>query len=176
MRWLSRLMMAALLLLALVWGTFHLIIVPRIAELRPWVESSASRALGVPVRIGDMLTLRGRFVPSFELLDVRLLDPSGQAALVLPRVRVSLSLASLARLGFEQLYIERPTLTVQRLADGRIWVAGLEFSGGAAGAETRAADWFFSQREFVVQGGTVRWVDALREAGPLALQLSLIHI
>ncbi len=170
MRWLSRLMMAALLLLALVWGTFHLIIVPRIAELRPWVESSASRALGVPVRIGDMLTLRGRFVPSFELLDVRLLDPSGQAALVLPRVRVSLSLASLARLGFEQLYIERPTLTVQRLADGRIWVAGLEFSGGAAGAETRAADWFFSQREFVVQGGTVRWVDALREAGPLALQ------
>ncbi|MEP6792166.1 MAG: DUF3971 domain-containing protein, partial [Ramlibacter sp.] len=34
----------------------------------------------------------------------------------------------------------------------------------------RAADWFFSQTEFVIRSGTVRWTDEMRGAPPLALQ------
>ena len=45
MRWLSGLVLAALVLLGLVWGALHLLIVPRIAELRPWLETAATRRL-----------------------------------------------------------------------------------------------------------------------------------
>src|SRR4029453_16178866 len=48
------LLLAAFLLLALAWGTLHGWIVPRIGTLRPVLESRASQALGVPVRIGGI--------------------------------------------------------------------------------------------------------------------------
>ena len=169
MRWLSGLVLAALVLLGLVWGALHLLIVPRIAELRPWLETAATRTLGLPVRVGAIVALPGTPLPGFELRNVALLNPAGEVALELPRVLVSLSLGSLARLDFDQLFIDRPTLTIQRLADGRLWVAGLEFSGTAAGDTTSAANWFFSQREFVIRDGTVRWIDGQRDADPLQL-------
>ena len=170
MRGLSRLLLAALLLLGLVWGALHLVIVPRIAELRPWLESAATRALGIPVRVGQIAALPGTPLPALELRDVSLLDAAGLPALQLPLVRASLSLGSLVRLDFEQLYVENPTLTVQRLADGRLQVAGLDVSGPGADQASPVADWFFSQREFVIRGGTVRWIDDQRSGLPLELQ------
>ena len=106
MRWLSGLVLAALVLLGLVWGALHLLIVPRIAELRPWLETAATRTLGLPVRVGAIVALPGTPLPGFELRNVALLNPAGEVALELPRVLVSLSLGSLARLDFDQLFID----------------------------------------------------------------------
>jgi uncharacterized protein YhdP len=75
------------------------------------------------------------------LRDVRLHDAQGHEALHLPRVQAALSVASLWRLGFEQLAIEGAVLEVRRRADGRLQVAGLDMS--AATGDSRAADWFF---------------------------------
>jgi hypothetical protein len=99
---------------------------------------------------------------------VVLLDPQGREALRLPLVVAALSPRSLWNLGFEQLYIDQPQLEIRRAADGRIFVAGLDFSRGSDN-EGRAADWFFSQTEFIIQGGTIAWTDELRGAPPLAL-------
>ena len=107
-------------------------------------------------------------VPSFELEDVALLDADGRTALQLPRVVVALSPRSLLRMGFEQLYIERPALDIRRAADGKLFIAGLPFTPGGA-SDGGAADWLFSQGEVVVRGGTVHWSDALHPAPPLAL-------
>jgi uncharacterized protein (TIGR02099 family) len=90
-------------------------------------------------------------------------------ALELPLIRTSVSARSLWRGGFEQIVIERPVLDVRRTAQGRIEVAGLDLAGPGEG-DTRAADWFFSQREFAIQGGTLRWTDDLRGQPPLALE------
>ena len=89
-------------------------------------------------------------------------------ALQLPLVRASVSVGSLWRLGFEQIVIDQPVLDVRRTAQGRIEVAGLDLSGPGE-ADSAGADWFFSQDEFVIQGGTVRWTDDLRGQPPLAL-------
>ncbi|HSV47392.1 MAG TPA: TIGR02099 family protein, partial [Ramlibacter sp.] len=140
------------LALALAWGALHGFIVPRIGELRPDLEIEAGRVLGVPVRIGSISARSEGLVPSFELGDVVLLDPQGRQALRLPRVVVALSPRSLWNLGFDQLYIEQPQLDIRRAADGRIFVAGLDFSRGAD--DGRAADWFFRQKEVVIKGGT----------------------
>lgn len=167
-RWSLGLLLAVVLLLTASWGALHGWIVPRISDYRVLLEVQASRALGVPVRIGALTAQPNGLVPAIELHGVALLDPEGRTALHLQRVVLAVSPRSLWRLGFEQLYIERPELDIRRTADGRIFVAGLLFSDSVAG-DTRAADWLFTQTEVVVRGGTVRWHDGLRQAPPLAL-------
>ncbi len=155
------------LALALAWGALHGWIVPRIGELRPALETQATRVLGIPVRIGSISARSDSLMPSFELREVVLLDAQAREALRLARVVVALSPRSLWNLGFEQLFIEGPSLDVRRLPDGRVQVAGLDVSG--AGDDTRSADWFFRQKEVVIQGGTLTWTDELRGAPSLAL-------
>lgn len=168
-RWSVWLLLAAWLIFISAWGALHLFIVPRIGELRPQLETRASQALGVTVRIGGIVGHSEGLFPSFELSDVRLLDPEGREALHLPRVLAALTPGSLWNLGFEQLYIDSPQLNVRRTQDGRIFVAGLDLSKDQT-ADGRAADWFFSQTELVIRGGTLRWTDEMRSEPTLVLQ------
>lgn len=168
-KWLLWLLAAAWLVLALGWGALHGWILPRIGELRPVLETRASKALGVPVRIGSVTAGRSGLLPSLELQSVVLLDAQGREALRLPRVVAAPSPRSLWNLGFEQLYVEKPELDVRRLADGRIVVAGLDLARNAQGDEGEGADWFFSQGEFLLRGGIVRWTDEGTGAPPLTL-------
>ncbi len=167
-RWSLALTVTAWLAFGATWAALHWLIVPRIDELRPWLEARATQAMGVPVHIGIIKAQSGGMIPSFELSDVQLLDGQGRAALRLPRVLVALSPASLWRLGFEQLYIDRPELDIRRDRNGKIFVAGLDFSKKGE-ADPDSTDWFFSQLEFVIRDGTIQWTDELRDAPPLAL-------
>ena len=168
-RWLLWATVLAWLTFGVFWATMHWLIVPRIGEFRPLLEAQASQALGVTVRVGAVSARSSGLTPSFELTDVALFDSMGRVALSLPRVLVALSPRSLWRLGFEQLYIDQPELDIRRTADGRITVAGLDFSS-PAGTSTVALDWFFSQVEFAIHDGTVRWTDEQRAAEPVQLQ------
>lgn len=167
-KWSLWLLLAASLLLALAWGALHSFIVPRIGELRPALEIRATRVLGIPVRIGAISARSDGLIPSFTLQDVVLLDARGVEALRLPVVVGALSPRSVWNLGFEQLYIDQPQLEIRRAPDGRVFVAGLDVSRGSDN-DGRAADWFFNQTEFVVQGGMVHWNDELRGAPPVTL-------
>ena len=157
------------LLFGATWATLHWWIVPRIGDFRPQLQAQASKALGVPVRVGAVSAHSGGLMPSLELRDVEMLDGAGRVALSLPRVLVSLSPRSVWHLGFEQLYIDQPKLDIRRDASGRITVAGLDVSG-AGGSNQDALNWFFSQRELMIQGGTVRWTDEMRQTEPVLLQ------
>ena len=170
MRCLLWLLASAWLLFGLSWFVLHGWIVPRIAEFRPRLEQQASKALGVPVRIGQITGRSLGAIPSFELHDVTLLDAQGRVAVRLPRVLGALSPSSLWGLGFEQLVIEQPELDIRRAADGKIFVGGLDVSKDSATGHSAVADWLFSQTEFVVRGGTLRWTDEMRQAPPLALR------
>lgn len=168
-RWSLGLLLAFWLLLTIAWGALHGWIVPRIGDFRPQLEAQAARALGVPVQIGAIAAHTEGLIPSIELSDVALLDAAGRSALRLPRVVVALSPRSLLQGGFEQLYIEEPELDVRRTADGRIQVAGLDFSP-QPGEDNAAADWLFSQGEVFIRGGMLRWTDEQRGAPELALE------
>lgn len=168
-RWLLAAVLLAWLLLGLFWGALHWLIVPRIDEFRPQLEAQATRTLGVPVRIGAISAQSGGLVPAFELTGVTLLDAQDRVALSLPRVLVAISPRSLWRLGFEQVYLDAPKLDVRRLQDGRITVAGLDLAAGP-GSDTALLDWFFSQIEFVIRDGVLRWTDEQRGLEPMVLQ------
>jgi uncharacterized protein (TIGR02099 family) len=174
---LSRLLLwlavAAWVLFALAWLALHLVIVPRIGEFRPRLEIEASQLLGVPVRIGDIAAKSVGIIPSFELKDVALLDGAGREALKLPRILVAVSPASLLQLNAEQISIEAPELDIRRDINGKLTVAGLDLSKDDKNSGG-AADWFFSQPEFVIRNGKVNWVDetpngALGAPPPLTL-------
>ena len=167
-RWSLALLLFAWFLFAAAWGALHLVIVPRIGELRPQLEATASRMLGVPVRIQVVSAHSTGLIPAFELTNVSMLDAQGREALRLPRILVSLSPKSLLRLKFDQLYIERPILNVRRASDGKIYVAGLDLY--SKGADSDVMEQLFSQPELVIRHGAVVWTDELRAAPPLELR------
>ncbi len=168
-RWSLWLMLSAWFVFAVVWGAIHLLIVPRIGDLRPQLEAVASRVLGVPVTIGAITAQSSGLIPSFELTDVKLFDAMGREALRLPRVLAALSPQSALGLKFEQLYIDQPELDIRRAPSGKITVAGLDFSSGG-GSDGGAADWLFSQPEFVIRNGTLQWTDEMRGVPVLSLR------
>jgi uncharacterized protein (TIGR02099 family) len=173
-RWSLGLTLSAWLLFGAAWGALHWIIVPRIGDFRPALETQASRMMGVTVKIGGISAQSDGMIPSFELTDVRLHDAQGRDALSLKRILVALSPKSILSLGFEQIYIEQPHLDVRRDAAGKITVAGLDFSNSSSG-DGQAADWVFSQAELAIRNGTITWTDALRGNEPVALtQVDLV--
>ena len=176
-RFAARLMLglfgAALLALFVGWLSLHWLILPHIEEWRVPIEARASRLVGAPVKIGAIIVRSSGWVPALELHDVLVLDAEQRVALSLPHVSASLSPRSLLALEprFEQLLIDAPSLDIRRDPAGHIRVAGLDFGGKDSGADDGgdAAHWFFKQEEFVIRGGTVRWIDEQRQAPPLVL-------
>lgn len=156
-------------LFALSWGALHGWIVPRIGEWRPQLETAASQALGTPVRVGAIRATATGAIPAIELVDVRLFDREGREALHLPRVQSALSVRSLWRLGFEQLVIDNASLDIRRTRDGQWRVAGLDIANTVSHHQSALGDWFFSQTEFVIRGGQVRWQDERLDMPPLQL-------
>ena len=163
-------------LLLLAWVGLNGWILPHIQQWREPIEVHASRALGVPVRIGQITVHGSGWMPTLELRDVILLDAEQRAALQLPRVVAVLSPRSLLalELRFEQLLIDGAALDVRRDAAGRIFVAGIDFGAAGGASNGSAADWFFKQREVVIRGAALRWSDA-HHAGA-ALQLDAVQL
>lgn len=164
------LLFAAWTVLLLAWLTLHWLILPRIDQWRPQIEIHASRALGVPVSIGTISVRSGGWMPVLALSDVVLRDQANREALRLPLISATLSARSLLAFGlrFEQLHIDGPVLEVRRDSDGRVFIAGIEMP--SSGGDASAADWFFSQREFVIRHGRLRWIDERRAAPTLELE------
>ena len=61
------------------WAALHWWIVPRIGEFRPQLEAQASKAMGVPVRVGAITAQSGGLMPSLALTGVEMLDAQGRA-------------------------------------------------------------------------------------------------
>ena len=165
-------------LLLMAWLTLHWGILPHIDDWRPRIEAAASRALGVPVRIGRIQVRSGSWVPAAELHDVVLHDRDGREALRLPRVAASLSVPALLafELRFQQLLIEDAQLEIRRDAQGHLFVAGLPMGGPVSGDDHAAADWFFRQQEFVIRRGSLSWLDEQRGAPPLQLTDAVVVV
>ena len=180
LRLLVGLLLALWSLLLAAWLTLYWGILPHVDEWRPRIEQLAGRALGAPVRIGEIQVRSSSWIPAAELRDVVLYDSGGREALRLPRVVAALSVPSLLalQLRFEQLLIDDAQLVVRRDAKGHISVGGLEMAGqvGGDGEGYPAADWFFKQHEFVIRGATLTWIDEQRRAAPLLLTDTLVVV
>ena len=167
-KWALRLVAGGWLLLILLWLALHFVIVPRIDDLRPWLEAQATRAVGTVVRIGSISAQSNGLIPSVELRNVQVLDAHGDVALTLASVTAGVSPRSLLSGGVEQLYVDGPDVDIRRSADGVLWVAGFALAP-QDGGNSAAADWLLDQPEIALRHGTVRWTDLQRNAPTLEL-------
>lgn len=167
-KWALRLLALGWLVVGLVWCVLHFVIVPRIDDLRPWLEQQASQALGLGVRIGSMQATTNGLIPALEFKAVRLIDAQNNTVVELPLVVAAVSPRSLLAGGFEQIYIDRPEIEVRRAVDGQLWVAGYPLPH-ASTQDNPGVDWLLSQPEMVVRHGTLHWRDQMRSAPLLTL-------
>ncbi|MFZ6648406.1 YhdP family protein [Undibacterium sp. TJN25] len=151
-------------------------VLPNIEHYKPDIEKMAGAAVGREVNIASIRASWKGLNPSVSLGNVVLKDGAGKNALVLPEVSATLSWWSLfaAELRFENIEILRPTLELERQADGRIYVAGFFIDTHQQG-DGGGMDWVLSQKQIVIRDGSVVWNDRLRPVPELALtQLNLV--
>ena len=153
----------------LVLGLRYLIL-PNIDNHRPEIERAASQALGLSVAIGGIKASWAGLNPDLVLSDVRIADANGQPALAFSRVESVLSWSSLPRLQLRLrlLRIDEPTLHVRRNRDGRFFVAGIAVTEDDS--DGGVVDWLLAHKQVRVNGATVLWEDARRDAPALVLE------
>ena len=158
--------------LGMAWSALHFWIVPRIEDFRPKLEKMATQAIGVPVQMGKLTAVSTGWMPTFEIHDLALLDAEGRRALTLPKIIFAISVRSVLNLGVEQLVIDSPTLDIRRTASGEWRIAGLALKKDNS-PDSAAADWVFSQKEILVQNGSVIWTD---EFNPLEREKPALNL
>lgn len=177
-RWCLLTLAVLLFMAAVAWWALLFQILPRIGQWREALAQQATKALGVPVRIGAVSGRAEGWSPVLSLNEVALLDERGGIALRLPQVTARISPRSLwptvwwrQEVRLDRLVLVRPELQVRRDASGELHVAGLKVAANASpDGEMRALDWVLSQRLIRIEQGTVRWTDELRQAPTLVLQ------
>jgi uncharacterized protein (TIGR02099 family) len=161
--WFALFAFAALVLALRYW------VLPDIERYRPDIVAAISRAVGLPVKVGEIHASWTGLRPEIRLADVRILDAQGREALVLPAVHNVLAYRSLLHwdLRLHSLVIDAPRLTVRRDAAGVVTVAGIPLASRAGGGGF--TDWVLGQEEIIVRGAEIEWRDDKRGAPPLAL-------
>ena len=92
-RWLWRLSLLVVFLVAAVVLGLRYWLLPRIDEYRPRLVAELSQALGAPVTLGPLHADWQGLRPTLELSDLVVSDRSGHPAIRLARLNASLSLA-----------------------------------------------------------------------------------
>lgn len=150
--------------------TLRYSVLPNIEHYRGDIEQMASRALGLPVKIGGITAGWAGLRPDLTLADVTISDLAGRPALAFSRVEAILSWTTLARrqLRLALLAIDEPVLHVRRNAEGGLEVAGIAIK--ADDGDSGVADWVLGQQRIRINGATLVWEDARRGAPPLILE------
>jgi uncharacterized protein (TIGR02099 family) len=175
LRWLAWGLLSLSLLVGITWAVMHFWIVPRITALRPQLESMASKAVGLPVMIGELTVQSNGWAPVLEIDNLRIHNAAGQTALTLPKVRITVSVQSLLTLGVEQLALEGAELDLRRTEDGQLWIAGWPVANTSA-TPSAAANWLLAQKELVLRQGTLLWTDALSLEPQRTVAMTAVHV
>lgn len=168
LRWLFVLVLAFYLVFGAALLALRYAVLPNIDNYRATIEQQASKALGVPVAIGDVEADWYGLRPRLTLKDVQIHQTDGRLALRVPQASAVLSWWSLPLMGayLRSLRIEAPELEVRRLVDGRIVVAGFTIDPAVAG-DGRFAEWMFGQREVAIRDARVRYIDDAQAGAPI---------
>ena len=145
-------------------------VLPSVEKYREDIVAAVSKGTGLNISVGGIDPDWRGLLPRLVLADVRVFDPAGNEAIVLPVVDAIVSWRTLlhAELRLHSLSIEGPRLSLRRDKDGVISVAGIRLDERAKGDST-LADWILEQREIEIRNAEIGWLDEKRGAPPLAL-------
>lgn len=145
------------------------VVLPNIDHYKPEVAHAASKMLQRPVTIAGIHASWSGLRPRLQLDGVVIHDEHGDSALHLPQVNATLSWATVfGQLRLHSLEVLNPDLEIERSQDGSLYVAGMRIDTNQPD-DGRTLEWLLAQREIVVRGGTLRWLDQQRQAPELML-------
>ena len=142
---------------------------PTLAERKGEIESYLSSTAGNPVAFGTLDTFWDGLNPGVRVQDFRMDSAStGRPAIRLKEVRLSLAWWPLltGRIAINSLVLVEPNLAVERRADGRLRVSGIETAAVPAAGDTDFFKLLLAQNELVIEGGELLWVDRAAGAEP----------
>lgn len=180
LNWLTRLAIVSAAALAVLIAISIVVlrywVLPDIEQHHDRIELSLSQAIGSPVTIGEIKADWRGLRPHLSFTDVRILDEQRQPALVLSRIRSSVSWMTLlaAELRLASLEIDRPELLIRRDAQGKLFIGGVALS--RQGGDNDLSDWLLHQSNMVARDALIVWVDEQRTAPPLVLRQVELHI
>src|SRR4030067_689316 len=141
---------------------------PTLAERKEEIESYISAALGNPVTLGTLDTYWDGLNPGVRVQGLRVQSAAtGQQAIRLKELRLSLGWWPLltGRIEINSLVLVEPSLTVERQADGRLRISGLEAGAATAPADTDFSQLLLSQKELIIENGSPLWLGRRSGAG-----------
>jgi uncharacterized protein (TIGR02099 family) len=147
------------------------VLLPRIDDFRPRIETAVSAAIHAELRIEKLAPHWSGLEPGVDVTGLTIRDRDGHLALSVPHATATVSWRSLARgrPALASLVVDRPDVLVARQADGSLMVAGVQLPTAKKGNDTTFTNWLLSQQAIVLRGGTLRWRDAVSQAPELAL-------
>ncbi len=169
---------AAVLLLLAVGFTTARVLLPELAQRKDEIEAAINRVSPHPVRIEKLSTYWDGWHPGLQVQGLQVFAADRKTpALRLEELRISLAWWPLLRREFEihSLEVSRPSLVLERLADGRFRLAGFDpVRPGDEGQGENFLHWLFRQNRLAIIDGEFEWRDR-REPGK-ALRLSKVNL
>ena len=152
---------------------------PTLAERKGEIESYISAALGNPVTLGTLDTYWDGLNPGVRVQGLRVQSAAtGQQAIRLKELRLSLGWWPLltGRIEINSLVLVEPSLTVERQADGRLRISGLEAGAATAPADTDFSQLLLSQKELIIENGELLWLDRRSGAEQESLSVRRVYL
>lgn len=171
---------AVVLALLAVLFTVTSFLLPRLAQQKSDLEEYLSRRSGHEVRIQSLQAYwdglhPGALVTGLEVYSANEVQPS----IRLHEVRISLALTPLLWGKFEinSLVVVKPSLAVERLADGRFRVTGFDpMHAAEAGGGEKFVAWLFRQGRLAIENGELQWFDRRDTTATTAMHLARVNL
>jgi uncharacterized protein (TIGR02099 family) len=170
--------LGVLISIVLIFVAAHLWL-PTLAERKGEIETYISLALGNPVKLSALDTYWDGLNPGVRVQGLRVQSAAtGQQAIRLREMRLSLGWWPLltGRIEISSLVLVEPSLTVERQADGRLRISGLEATTTPAASDTDFSQLLLSQKEMIIENGELLWLDRLAGADAESLSVRHVHL
>ncbi len=169
---------AALLALFAILLTAGRLLLPMLADKKPEIENYLSRKSSYQIRIERLGTFWDGLNPGLHVEGLKVFTrDSAQPAIRLADVRISLAIIPLlwGDIEINSLAVTKPSLSLERLRDGRFRVTGFDPLRPPEQARgENVAGWLFKQKRLEIRDGELQWFD--RKAGGEALYLRHANI
>ncbi len=167
-RWIFYTLLAVLALMLIIAAIIRFVIFPNINDYKNDIATSITEKIGLKTTIGNITPSWDGLSPKVLIHEIDIFDAQNKSALHLENVNGTLSWLSIPMLGLHlsDLSVSNPKLTIQRSADGNIYVAGIPMGGDG---EPVFANWLLSQADINIHNAAIIWQDDLRQAPALSL-------
>ncbi len=180
LRRIVRLMLAigtlAAVLIGAAFAVFTWVLLPRLDQYRPLLESELARATGRQVSIARLSGQWEGVAPRLSLQSLSIADPAGGRALTLSTVDIKPSWTSL--LTFEPrlalIEINGPGLSLRRSRDDQLFLNGFPLTQGKS--DGRFGNWLLRQSRVVVRGARIDWQDDFLGLPPLGIEQGVLEL